>query len=73
MQDAFPALKGFLGSQAAKLPTPRRGSLPFFERHGSDWAGPISPFEWGGVLIPTGYKSFNGFDKHADASETSPL
>jgi len=29
----------------------------------------LSPFEPGGVLIPTGYKSFDGFDQHAYARE----
>jgi hypothetical protein len=29
----------------------------------------LSPFERGGVLIPTGYKNFDGFDQHAYARE----
>jgi hypothetical protein len=33
----------------------------------------LGPFEWGGVLIPTGYKSFDGFNQHAHAGEAGPL
>ena len=33
----------------------------------------FSPFEWGGVLIPTGDKSFDGFDQHVHAGEACPL
>jgi hypothetical protein len=32
----------------------------------------LGPFEWGGVLIPTGYKGFDGFDQHAHAGEACP-
>jgi hypothetical protein len=33
----------------------------------------LRPFERGSVLIAAGYKSFDGFDQHADDSEPCPL